>query len=105
MQIIIEIKISNYKKKGMAVYGRASPVSDFELTRGNDYLLSSGHKLIFEVPHSVHEYTKMRIPSKRYLTNTARTFCGSRSASGLRYFGVDHFGNYCTKIYGKEEKL
>ena len=49
-------------------------VSDFKLTRENDDLLSSRHKYIFEVPHPVQEYTKMRIPDKRYRTNTVRTF-------------------------------
>ena len=41
----------------------------------------------FEVPHPVHEYTKMRIPSKRYQTNTVHTFWGTCSASALRYLG------------------
>ena len=36
--------------------------------------LSSRYKQIFEVPHPVHEYTIMRIPNKRYQTNTVRTF-------------------------------
>ena len=36
--------------------------------------LSSRYKEIFEVPHPVHEYTIMRIPNKRYQTNTVRTF-------------------------------
>ena len=64
------------KQKRTAVYGRASVVSDFKLTWENDDLFSSRPVIfvIFEVPHSVHEYTKMRIPGKMYLTNTARTF-------------------------------
>ena len=65
----------------------------------------SRHKYIFEVPHSVNEYTKMRIPGKMYLTKTARTFWASWSASAWRYLGVDHFSRYRTKIYGKEGKL
>ena len=55
-------------------YGRASLVSDFKLTWENDDLLSSRHKIFFEVPHPVQEYTKMRIPDKRYRTNTVCTF-------------------------------
>ena len=51
-----------------------SLVSDFKLTQENDDLLCLGHRQIFEVPHPVHEYTKMRIPNKRYLTNTAHIF-------------------------------
>ena len=51
----------------------------------------------------MHEYTKMQIPSKRYLTNTAHTFRGTCSASALRYLGVNHFCRYRTKIYGKVE--
>ena len=35
----------------------------------------------------MQEYTKMRIPGKRYLTNTARSFRGTWSASALRYLG------------------
>ena len=58
----------------MAVYGRESLVSDFKLAWENDDLLSSRHKQIFEVPHPVQEYTKMRIPDKRYRTNMVCTF-------------------------------
>ena len=50
------------KQKRTVVYGRASLVSGFQLTWENDDLLSSRHKQIFEVPHAVHEHTKMRIP-------------------------------------------
>ena len=92
------------KQKITAFYGRASVVSDFKPTWENDDLLSSRHKSIFEVPHPVHEYTKMRIPGKRCLTNTAGTFWDSWNGSALRYLGVDHFDRYRTKIYGKEEK-
>ena len=62
------------KQKRTVVYGRASLVSDFQLTRENDDLLSSRHKQSFEVPHPVHEHTKMRMPNKRYITNTTRIF-------------------------------
>ena len=62
-------------------------------------------QIIFKVLQLVHEYTKMRIPSKRYQTNTFRTFWGNWSASALRYFGVDRFGKSRTKICGKQEKL
>ena len=93
------------KKERTAVYERAFVVLDFKLIRENDDLLSSRHKHIFEVPHCVHEYTKMQIPKERYLTNMARTFWGTWSASALKYLGVDHFGRYRTKIYEKEEKL
>ena len=58
----------------MAVYGRESLASDFKLTWENDDLLSSRHKQIFEVPHPVQEYTKMRISDKRYRTNMVCTF-------------------------------
>ena len=51
-------------------YGRMSLVLDFKLTLKNDGLLSSRH----EVPHPLQEYTKMRIPKKRYATNTLPTF-------------------------------
>ena len=53
----------------------------------------------------MHEYTKIRILDKRYLTNTARTFWGSWNGSALRYVGADDFGRYRMKIDGKEEKL
>ena len=66
-------------------YGRVSLVSDFKLTRENDDLLSSRHKSIFEVPHPVQEYTKMRISDRRYRTNTVRTFWDTPSTSALRY--------------------
>ena len=59
------------KQKRTVVYGRASLVSGFQLTRGNDHLLSSRHKQIFAVPHPVHEDTKIWISNKRYRTNTA----------------------------------
>ena len=42
----------------------------------------------------MHEYTKMRIPHKRYRTNTAPT------ASSLRFLDLDHFGRYARK-FGK----
>ena len=58
----------------MAVYGRASLVSDFKFTRENDDLLFSRQKYIFEGPYPVQEYTKMRILDKRYRTNMVRTF-------------------------------
>ena len=65
------------KQKRMAVYGRASLTSDFKLTLENDdiskYRYTDTDK-IFEVLFPVHEYTKMRIPNKRYQTNTVRTF-------------------------------
>ena len=48
--------------------------SGFQLKQENDDLLSSRHKYIFEVPHPLHEHTKMQIPGKRYRTNTARIF-------------------------------
>ena len=47
----------------------------------------------------MQEYTKMRIPYKRYQTNTVRTFLGTWNASALRYLGLDHFGRYNTKIW------
>ena len=62
-------------------YGRVSIVSDFKLTRENDDLFFK----IFEVPHPVQEHTKMRIPGKRYRTNTVRTFWDTQSTSALRY--------------------
>ena len=86
------------KQKRMAVYGRESLASDFKLTWENDDLLSSRHKQIFEVPHPVQEYTKMRIPDKRYRTNMVCTFWGTWSASAWRYLGLDHFSRYCTEI-------
>ena len=64
------------KSKRIADYRRASLVSDFKFTQENDGLLSSRHKQIFEVPHPVQEYIKMRIPAKGYQTNTVRTFWG-----------------------------
>ena len=63
----------------------ASLVSGFQLYRENDDLLSSRYKKIFEVPHPVHEHTKMQIPDKTYRTNTARTFWGPKGASALRH--------------------
>ena len=62
-----------HKQKGTAVCGRASVFSDFKLTRENGDLLSSRHKIFFEVPHPVHEYTIMWILNKRYQTNTVCT--------------------------------
>ena len=93
------------KHKRMAVYGPASLILDIKLTQKNDDLLSSRHRYIFEVPHPLHEYAKMRISNKRYQTNRVHTFWGPWSASALRYFGVDHFGMYCTKTYEKQEEL
>ena len=58
------------KQKRTPVYVRASLVSNFKL-RGNRDLR---HKKISEVLHPEQEYTKMRIPNKRYQTNTVRTF-------------------------------
>ena len=60
--------------KRAAVYGRASVLLDFKFTWENDELLASQHRQNFEVPHLVHEYTKMQIPNKRYQTNTVCTF-------------------------------
>ena len=64
------------KQKRTAVYGHASVVLDVKLTQGNDdpRKWSWDTNKFFMVTHSVHEYTKMRIPCKRYLTSTARTF-------------------------------
>ena len=62
------------KQQRTVVYGRASLVSGFQLTRRNDDLLSSRHKQIFAVPHPVHEDTKIWISNKRYRTNTAWIF-------------------------------
>ena len=45
-------------------------------------------QIIFEVPDPVHEYTEMRIPNRKYQTNTVGTFQGSSSASALKYLGV-----------------
>ena len=42
---------------------------------------------------------------ERYQTNTVHPFWGSRGASALKHFGVDHFSRYCTKIYGKQKKI
>ena len=42
----------------------------FKLTWEIDDLLFLRHEEIFEVPHSVEEYTKMHILDKRYGTNT-----------------------------------
>ena len=52
------------KQKRTTVYERAFLVLDFKFTRENDELLSSRHNQISEVPHPVHEYTKMGIPTK-----------------------------------------
>ena len=87
-----------HKQKRMAVYGCASIVLDFKLTRENDYLLFSRGKLIFEASHSVQEHTKVKIPNKKYQTNTVHTFWGAWSAWALRYLGLDNFGTYHTKI-------
>ena len=43
----------------------------------------------------------MRIPGKRYRTYTVHR--DTWSASALSQLGVDHFGRYCTKIYGKQD--
>ena len=59
----------------------------------------------FEVPHPAHEYTKMRIPDKRYRTNMARTFRGTGDASATRFLGLDCFGMYDSKICGIQVKL
>ena len=56
------------------------------------------NRYISEVLHPLHEYTKMRIPNKKYQTNTVRTFRGTWSVSALSYLGVDHFGRYRMKI-------
>ena len=93
------------KKKRTAVYARTTLVSYFKLAQENEDLLSSRHSYIFEIPHSVNEYIKLRIPKKKYQTNTVRTFWGTWSTLDSRYLGVDHFSRYCTKIYEKQEKL
>ena len=66
--------------------GRASLDSDFKLMWENDDLLSSRHKEIFEVPHPVQEYTKMRIPDNRNRTDTVRIFWVTWNTSSLKYF-------------------
>ena len=53
----------------------------------------------------MQEYTEMWIPNKKYQTNTVDTFCGTWSASTLKYLGLDHFGSYGTKICGIQLKL
>ena len=52
------------EQKRTVCYGRASVISDFKLTRKNNDLLYLRHKQFFEVPLSVHEYTKIQIPAK-----------------------------------------
>ena len=79
-------------------YGRAPLVLDFKLTQENADLLSSRHKYIFEVRHLLQEYTKMRIPNKRYRTNIVCTFWVTQHTSALRYLGLDHFDRFDTKI-------
>ena len=70
------------KQNRTVVYGRASLVSGFQLTRGNDDLLSSRHKQISAVPHPMHQHTKMRTSNKRYRTNTRlKFFEGPRALS------------------------
>ena len=91
------------KQKRTAVCGRTSLVLDFKLP--GKIMTLYFRDINFEVPHSVHEYTKMRIPNKRCQSNMVRTFWGTCSASTLRHLGVDHFGRSSTKIYGKQEKL
>ena len=44
MQICLSSNVSDVKQKRMVFYGRASLVSDFELTRENDDMLFSRHK-------------------------------------------------------------
>ena len=91
--------LSQTEEKGcLWTYGSASLDLDFKLTRENDDLLSLRQKQIFEVPHPVQEYTKMRIHDRKYRTNTFCTFWGTRSTSASRYLGLDHFGRYHTKI-------
>ena len=51
-----------------------SLVSDFKLTRENDDLFFKTLIIFYAVLHPEQEYTKMRIPDKRYRTNTVRTF-------------------------------
>ena len=87
-----------HKQKRMVVYGRTSLLLDFKLTRENDDLFSSRYKNFFEVPHPVQEYTKMQIPDKKYLTNTAGTFWVTRRASALCHLGLDHFDILRTEI-------
>ena len=89
------------KQQRTVVYGRASLVSGFQLTRRNDDLLSSRHKQIFAVPHPVYEHTKMRISNKRYNTNTARIFWGP----SFEALSSDHFGRFGTKICEVQVKL
>ena len=92
------------KQKRMVVYGRGSLITDIKLTREDDGLLSSRHRYIFEVSYHMHEHTKMQIPKKKYQTKMVCTFWGTWSASALRYFSVDHFSSYHTKIYGKQQE-
>ena len=66
------------KQKGTVVYGRASLVLGFQLTRENDDPLSLRHKLIFDVPHRVHEYSKMRFPTKGIELTRLKLFKDSR---------------------------
>ena len=100
-----EIFVIFRKEKRTAVYKSTSLVLDFKLTRENDNLFSLRYKWISEVPHPVHEYTKMQILNRRHLTNPARTFWGTWSTSALRYLGLDHFGRPRTNTCRIQVKL
>ena len=65
-------------------YGRASLVSDFKLTQEmmTSYLRDINKFLRYR---TLLEYTKMRIPNKRYRTNTVRTFLDTLSTSALSH--------------------
>ena len=93
-----------------------SLVSDFKLTRENDDLFFETLIIFYAVLHPEQEYTKMRIPDKRYRTNTVRTFWDTRSTSALWYLDqsisvgsvrkfVKYKWDYGIKSFGVLDKL
>ena len=87
----------------MVVYGRASLVSGFQLTPGNDDLLSLRHKQIFAVTHPVH-ILKCGFPTKGIEVTRLNFFESSRVLS-FEGLGLDHFGSFSTKICRIQVKL
>ena len=63
-------------RKEQLVYGVMDVRPYFPILNSPEKMMtcSSRHKEIFEVPHPVQEYTKMRIPDNRNRTDTVRIF-------------------------------
>ena len=86
-----KVYLSQTEKNGC--YGHASLFSVIKFKWKNDDLFQTYSKKLLSCHNLCKNISKREIRAKGFVP------------TALRYFGVEHFDRYCTKIYGKQEKL